>query len=138
MHEHPRLTPLSGLAENVAPFSLENSDSFAPPSLRGPAQSFTLSGPDQYLPQEVSAEDPAEFLTSRAKVPDKPAEPLRHHQEAPKTFADMKMAMKVMECRCDFVVRVRSRLGSGLTLLMQICALTYLPQGHGDERERIG
>lgn len=129
MHEHPRLTALSGLTENAAPFSLEKSDSFAPPSLRGP---------DQYLPQEESAEEPAEFLTSRAKVPDKPAEPLRHHQETPKTFADMKMAMKVMECKCDFVVRVRSRLGSGLTLLMQICALTYLPQGHGDERERNG
>lgn len=142
MHEHPRLAALSGLTENAAPFSLENSDSFAPPSLRGPAQSFAATvpgGPDRYLPQNASAEESAEFPASRASVPDKPGEALRYHKEAPATFADIKMARKVMNCRCDFALRVRSHLGSGFTFLMQICAWTFLsPQGHGDERQRAG
>lgn len=103
MHEHPRLAALAGLTENSAPFPLEKSDSFAPPSLRGPAQSFTaaMSGPDQYPPQDAAAEEPPAFLASRASVLDKPAEPLRHHQEAPTTLADIKTATKVMEWNVD-------------------------------------
>lgn len=103
MHEHPRLAALSGLAETAAPFSLEKSDCFAPPSLRGPAQGFSgvLSGADQYLPREASAEEPGEFLTSSANVPDKPAEPLRHHKGSPKPLADIEMVTKVMKWRCS-------------------------------------
>lgn len=136
MHAHPRLVALSGLTEIAAPFSLETSDSFARPSLSGPAQSFTavLRGPDQSPPQEVSAEEPGAVQTSRADVPDKPAEPLSYREETPKTFGDIKMATKVLKPRCDVAFRARSRLGSGFPFLMQICALTYLPQGHGDER----
>lgn len=84
---------LSGLTENANPFSPGKSDSFATPSLRGPAQSLAalLGGPDQHLARGFCAEDPAELLTSRAKVPDKPTEPLRPPKETPKT-ADMKPA----------------------------------------------
>lgn len=103
MHEHPRLAALSGLAETAAAFSLEKSDCFTPPSLRGPAQDFSTvpSGPDQYLPREVSAEEAGEFLMSSANVPDKPAESLRHHKGSPKPLADIEMATKVMEWRCS-------------------------------------
>lgn len=140
VHEHPRLAALSALTESSAPFPLEKIDSFVPPSLRSPAQSFTaaLSSLDPYLPQEASAEEPPVFLASRASVLDEPAEPLCPHQEAPKMLADTKTATKVMKCRCDPASRVRSRLGGGFTFLMQICASTYLPQGRGDERQRIG
>lgn len=99
VHEHPRLAALAGLTENAAPFSLETSEAFA------------LGGPDQYLPQQVSVEEPGELLD----VLETPAEPLRYHTDAPKTFLDVKMATKVMNRRCDSAFRL------GSMFAMQIC-----------------
>lgn len=108
-HEHPRFTALRSLAEDTPP--------------AGPR------GPDAAFPPQ---EEAAELLTN---VADDPAEPLRRHKETPKTSGDVKVARKVMT-RADAFPK--PCLESGSALLMQMCALNYLPQGRGEQRDRGG
>ncbi|XP_067379716.1 multiple PDZ domain protein isoform X2 [Channa argus] len=101
LEEHPCFaTTVSSFGDNTQVFSPENSASFTPPSLRGhvPAFNAMLSGPDHYLAQHSTKEEPVECanlyslfaeIATGSNDQEEPAESLHYQKEPAISFGDM-------------------------------------------------